>query len=185
VVAGVRRYDDFVQDVHGVEDIRVGHQRQVKEFVDFSGSELRPDPIVLPHYFLASRVHRPIGAAVPQIFESDLHTAVALTQSGVKRHTQICDEARYRERVWYVAPASKADFPPQPCQRSAIHTRPYEISIAKMRSYSPSQASSVNSARAVLRYESAEVYAVELLARLPAMRFNSESRLPSSDDGMR
>src|SRR6266849_7585116 len=92
VVAVVRRYDDFVQDVHGVEDIRVGHQRQVKEFVDLSASELRPDPIVLSHDFLASRVHRPIGAAVPQIFQSDLHTAVALTRSGVKHHTQNCDE---------------------------------------------------------------------------------------------
>src|SRR5229473_8496797 len=41
VVAVVRRHDDFVQDVHGVEDIRVGHQRQVKEFLGFSASELR------------------------------------------------------------------------------------------------------------------------------------------------
>src|SRR5712675_1611122 len=31
--------------------------------------------------------------------------------------------SRYRERVWHIAPASKADFPPQPCQRSAIRTR--------------------------------------------------------------
>src|SRR5712675_1191671 len=92
VVAVVCRYDNFVQDVHGVENIRVGHQRQVKEFFDFSASELRPDPIVLPHYFLASRVHRPIGAAVPQVFESDLHTAFALIQSDVKRHTQTCDK---------------------------------------------------------------------------------------------
>src|SRR5229473_4776253 len=92
VVAVVRRHDDFVQDVHGVEDIRVGHQRQVKEFLGFSASELRPDPIVLPHYFLASRVHRPIGAAVPEVFESYLDTAVALTQNFAKRHTQTCDE---------------------------------------------------------------------------------------------
>src|SRR5260370_28870130 len=92
VVAVVCRYDNFVQDVHGVENNRVGHQRQVKEFFDFSASELRPDPIVLPHYFLASRVHRPIGAAVPQVFESYLDTAVALIQNGVKRHTQTCDE---------------------------------------------------------------------------------------------
>src|SRR6266849_3482120 len=92
VVAVVCRYYDFVQDVHGVEDIRVGHQRQVKEFVDFSASELRPDPIVLPHYFLARWVHRPIGAAVPEVFESYLNTAFVLVQSGVKRHTQTCDE---------------------------------------------------------------------------------------------
>src|SRR6266852_5949967 len=92
VVAVVCRYDDFVQDVHGVEDIRVGHQRQVKEFVDFSASELRPDPIVLPHYFLARWVHRPIVAAVPEVFESYLNTAFVLVQSGVKRHTQTCDE---------------------------------------------------------------------------------------------
>src|SRR5712672_587959 len=92
VVAVVCRYDNFVQDIHGVKNIRVGHQRQVKEFFDFSASELRPDSIVLPHYFLASRVHRPIGAAVPQVFESYLDTAVALIQNGVKHHTQTCDE---------------------------------------------------------------------------------------------
>src|SRR6266702_8292863 len=92
VVAVVCRYEDFVQDVDGVEDIRVGHQRQVKEFVDISASELRPDPIVLPHYFLAGRAHRPIGAAVPQVFESDFDSAVVPIQSGVKRHTQTCDE---------------------------------------------------------------------------------------------
>src|SRR6266478_7813812 len=92
VVAVVCRYDNFVQDVHGVENNRVGHQRQVKEFLDFSASELSPDPIVLPHYFLASRVHRPIGAAVPEVFESHLDTAFVLVQSGVKRHTQTCDE---------------------------------------------------------------------------------------------
>src|SRR5882762_980054 len=49
VVAVVCRYDNFVQDVHGVENIRVGHQRQVKEFFDFR-AETRSDrtPSLLP-----------------------------------------------------------------------------------------------------------------------------------------
>ncbi len=37
-------------------------------------------------------MHRPIGAAVPEVFESYLNTAFVLVQSGVKRHTQTCDE---------------------------------------------------------------------------------------------
>jgi hypothetical protein len=36
VVAVVCGHDHFVENVHEVEDLRVGHQRQVKEFFDFS-----------------------------------------------------------------------------------------------------------------------------------------------------
>ena len=70
--------------------------------------------------------------------------------------------------------------------RSAIRIRPVQIfdSEDELVAVRPS-VSSVSNARPAARYESAEAYAVEVFARLPAMRLNSATCSRSSADVMR
>src|SRR6266404_3472027 len=93
VVAVMCWHDHFAQEVHSVEDLRVGHQGQVNQCLNFPATKLRPDAIVLAHYFIAGRVQRPIRADASQVFKTYLDPAIALIQNRVKRHTQTCDES--------------------------------------------------------------------------------------------
>ena len=76
-----RRRHDLGQNVQNVEDVRVGHQGQVNEFLDLPASKQGPDSIVFAPYFIAGRMRRPISAAASQVFKAYLHAAVAPIQS--------------------------------------------------------------------------------------------------------
>src|SRR5215469_9211224 len=81
------------QHVQNVEDLRVGHQRQVNEFLDLPVSNQRPDSTIFAHYLVARRSRGPIGAEASEVLEAELHAAVAPIYSGVKREAQTCHDS--------------------------------------------------------------------------------------------
>src|SRR5262249_24900600 len=82
------RRDDFGQDVHGVENIRVGHQWQVDEFLNLAASKVGPDSIVLALHLISGWMRPAINADAPEVFKAYLHGAVAPIQGRVQRKAQ-------------------------------------------------------------------------------------------------
>src|SRR5262249_16338704 len=87
------RRDDFGQNLPCVENFRVAHQWQLNEFLDGPASKLMPDSIVFALHLIAGWMRRPVRAAAAEIFEADLHGAVALIQRGVKSEAQTRDDS--------------------------------------------------------------------------------------------
>src|SRR6266849_10391853 len=87
------RRHDLGQDIKRVEEVWVGHQGPVNEFLDCPASKLGPDTIVFDLHLIAGWMRRPIGADTAEIFEAYLHGTVAPIQSGIKRNARTCNDS--------------------------------------------------------------------------------------------
>ena len=81
----------LVQDVHGRQRSRIAHQRQFDKVIDRAAAEPGQDPLVFASSLVFGGMGRPVNAHTPEVVETDLDGAAALTESRVDIHAQAGD----------------------------------------------------------------------------------------------
>ena len=81
----------LVQDVHGRQRSRIAHQWQLDKFIDRAAAEQGQDLFVVASSLVFGGMGRPVNAHAPEVVETDLDGAAALTESRVNIHPQAGD----------------------------------------------------------------------------------------------